>query len=385
MDKTQQDILSKYEGVKPEDWLKNLIEWKPTQWHFFGALFTDMSIGYGEYFRSFASNLKEYLRKDSLYLVCGNKDDLILLLLFLCKNNILPKTKENYYIFRVKGNRFFERVEDLNLEECSFNGTRESELHFKIFLPLSTKFVELLFEQRLLFDSFPDNVTAFKVFQKRLPIQFVSKLNEQQKSALLAGIFDGDGSAGILITCPNCKTRNTIRSDKFNCKKCNFDLTDIVRSMDYNIMLDSAHFERLEEELEFLVSIMGLKGHFYALYVQKEEPDKLSEEHFKNRLKIMDHRMKNYQSLANKLHIPIVIKKHILKKSLPSYNYAPDIYGSIKYLFTPHFRSNREKLNWYGVTDIHENNLKIIKNSVDYMFLTKKRSVLNRVIINRGI
>ena len=90
-----------------------------------------------------------------------------------------------------------------------------------------------------------------------------------------------------------------------------------VRSMDYNIMLDSAHFERLEEELEFLVSIMGLKGHFYALYVQKEEPDKLSEEHFKNRLKIMDHRMKNYQSLANKLHIPIVIKKHILKKVYP--------------------------------------------------------------------
>ncbi|MFZ2411228.1 MAG: hypothetical protein WAW23_06645, partial [Candidatus Methanoperedens sp.] len=343
-----------------------------------------MSIGYGEYFRSFAANLKEYLRKDSLYLICGNKDDLIAMLLFLCKNNILPRTEENYYIFRVKGNQFFERVKDLNLEDCAFEGTRESELHFKIFVPLSIDFVELFFEKSLLFDSFSNNETFFKVFQKRLPIQLVSKLNDTQKNALLAGIFDGDGSAGIMITCPNCEKRNTIRSNKFNCEKCNFDLTDIVRSMDYNIMLDSAHFERSEEELEFIVKIMKLKGHLYALFVQKEEPDKLSEEDFEKRLKKMDSRMKNYESLANRFHIPIVINKHILKKGLPSYNYAPDVYGSIKFLFTPHFRSNKEKLNWFGVTDIHKNNLKVIKNSVEYMFINKKRDVLNRVIFNRG-
>ena len=385
MDNIQKIILLKYEEIKPEDWLKKPLEWRPVQWHLFGTLFTDMSIGYGGYFRSFASNLKEYLRKDLLYLICGNKDDLILLLLFLCKGTILPRSDENYYIFRIKGNRFFERVEDIDLNECSFDGTRESELHFKIFLPLSIKFIKLLFESNLLFDSFPDNKTFFKIFQKRLPIQLVSKLSDEQKSALLAGIFDGDGSAGIMVTCPNCNKRNTIRSDKFNCEKCGFDLKDIVRSMDYNIMLDSAHFERLEEELEFIVKIMGLKGHLYALYVQKEEPSKLSEADFENRLHVMDNRMEKYRSLANRLHIPIVIKKHILKKELPSYNYAPDVYGSIKFLFTPHFRSNRDKLNWFGVTDIHKNNLKIIKNCIDYMFIRKKRSVLSRVIINRGI
>jgi len=385
MDKTQQAILSKYEEVRSEDWLKSPQKWKSIQWHFFGTLFTDMSIGYGEYFRSFASNLKEYLQKDSLYLICGNKDDLILLVLFLCKNNILPQTERNYYIFRIKGNKLFEKVDDLNLGECSFDGTRESELHFKIFLPLSPKFIKLLFEKHLLCDTSQGNETLFKIFQKRLPMQLISKLSDQQKHALLAGIFDGDGSAAIMATCPNCKKRNTIRSNKFNCEKCNLDLTDIVKSMDYNIMLDSAHFERLEEELEFLVSLMGLKGHLYALYVQKEEPDKLSEASFKDRLKIMDSRMKKYQFLADRLHIPIVIRKHVLKKELPSYNYAPDVYGSIKFLFTPHFRSNKEKLNWYGVTDIHKINLKIIKNSIDYMFISKKRNVLNRVIINRGI
>lgn len=98
IDRFQQAILSKYEEIKPNDWLKNPLEWKPIQWHFWGVLFTDMSIGYGEYFRSFASNLKEYLRKDSLYLICGNKDDLIAMLLFLCKNNILPRTEENYVL-----------------------------------------------------------------------------------------------------------------------------------------------------------------------------------------------------------------------------------------------------------------------------------------------
>jgi len=352
MDRKQQIILSKYEKVRAEDWLKNPLDWVPIQWHFWGTLFTDMSIGYGEYFRSFASNLKEHLKKDSLYLICGNKDDLILLLLFLCKNNILVRTEENYHIFRIKGNRFFEKVDDLNLRECSFEGTRESELHFKIFLPLPHRFVELLFENGLLCDTFSNNKTLFKTFQKRIPTKLISKLSEAQKYALLAGIYDGDGSAGIMIVCPSCKTRNTIRSSKFNCEKCNFVLTDIVRSMDYNVMLDSTHFEVLDEELDFLVTILGLKGHLYALYVQKEAPDKLSEEHFKERLKIMDGRMEKYQSLTNKLRIPIVIKKHVLKKGLPSYNYAPDVYGSIKFLFTPHFRSNQEKLDWQKLSNV---------------------------------
>lgn len=369
MEKYHQTILSKYKKLNQKDWLISPIKWKAIQWHFWGTLFTDMSIGYGEYFSSFAANLKDYLRKDSLYLICGNKDDLILLLLYLSKNKILPTTKEDYHIFRVKGNKYFEKVKNLNLSECAFEGTRESELHFKIFYPLNKEFVNLLFKNNLLVDSHKGNASFFKIFQKRLPHKVIANLNSQQKSALLGGIKDGDGSAGIMITCPKCNKRNTIRSDEFLCEKCKSDLTNIVRSMDYNIMLDSAHFERLKEELEFLVKIMGLKGHLYALYVQKEKPDKLSKDRFNERLKIMDERMKNYEELANELKIPIVIKKHILKAKLPSYKYAPDVYGSIKYLFTPHFRRNEDKIKWFGTDDIHSINLKIIKNSLDYIFM----------------
>ncbi len=344
-----------------------------------------MSIGYGEYFSSFATNLKDHLRKDSLYLICGNKDDLRLLLLYLSKHKILPTTKEEYHIFKVRGNKYFEKVKNLNLSECAFEGTRESELHFKIFYPLNKAFVNLLFKNNLLFGSHKGNASFFKIFQKRLPPKVIINLDSQQKSALLGGIIDGDGSAGIMITCPKCNKRNTIRSDEFLCEKCKSDLANIVKSMDYNIMLDSAHFERLKEELEFLVKIMGLKGHLYALYVQKEKPGKLSKDRFNERLKIMDGRMKNYEELANELKIPIVIKKHILKAKLPSYKYAPDVYGSIKYLFTPHFRKNEDKIKWFGTEDIHFVNLKIIKKSLDYIFIMKKRSVFSRVIKNKNL
>lgn len=385
MDTHQETILLRYKKLSQKDWLIDPIKWEDIQWHFWGTLFTDMSIGYGEYFSSFASNLKDYLRKESLYLICGNKDDIILLLLYLCKNKILPTTKENYHIFRIKGNKYFEKVKNLNLSECSFEGTRESELHFKIFYPLSKEFINLLFKSNLLVDLHKDNKSFFKIFQKRLPYKLIINLENKQRNALLSGMIDGDGSAGIMITCPKCSKRNTIRSDKFICEKCSFDLSEIVRSMDYNIMLDSTHFERLKEELEFLVKIMGLKGHLYALYVQKDKPDKLSKEKFNERLKIMDKRMEQYKQLADELRIPIVIRKHILREKLPSYKYAPDVYGSIKFLFTPHFRSKKEKIKWFGTDDIHSINLKIIKNSLDYMFIMKKRSVLSKVIRNKNL
>ena len=385
MDDTQTVILQKYNNIHPDDWLENPKAWKPIQWHFWGTIFTDMSIGYGEYFLSFAANLKTYLEKETIYLVCGNKDELMSLLFFICKSNILPVTEEQYHLFRVRGNKVFEKTENFNLEECSFEGTRDSEVHFKIFLPLSSEFVDFLFRHSLLVDSMPDNRSHFKVFQKRLPDLIISKLRQDQKNALFAGVFDGDGSAAALVVCPTCGKRNTIRSDKFICSKCSSSLEELVRSMDYNVMLDSGHFERLKEELEFLVNVMRLKGHIYALCVKKERPDKLSKSDFENRLNTMSGRMLRYESLASKLHIPIVIKNHILKDNLPSYHYAPDVYGSIKFLFTPHFRSNKDKLKWFGTTDIHQRNLSVMKLGLEYIFISKKRCVLSRVIKNKGL
>jgi len=84
MREEQKQILDKYNKIKPDFWFKNPLDWLPIQFQLWGSLFTDMSVGYGKYFKSFAANLKGYLKDESLY-VCGNKDDLILMFLHLCK------------------------------------------------------------------------------------------------------------------------------------------------------------------------------------------------------------------------------------------------------------------------------------------------------------
>src|SRR3989344_18908 len=112
MNEEQKTILAEYDKIVPSDWLKNPADWLPIQFQLWGSLFTDMSVGYGKYFKSFAANLKEYLKDESLYIVCGNKDDLILMFLHLCKNKILPISEEGFKIFIVKGNKTFEQVVD---------------------------------------------------------------------------------------------------------------------------------------------------------------------------------------------------------------------------------------------------------------------------------
>jgi len=384
MTEEQKQILAEYDKIKPADWFKDLVKWQPIQWQIWGSLVTDMSVGFGKYFKSFAANLKNYLMDESIYIVCGNKDDMILMFMHLCKNNLLPIADEGFKIFIIRGNKTFELVADIDLLQCRFEGTRESEIHFKIFCSISKDFVKHLFEAGLLFDTNSKEASLFKIFQKRLPQETFSNLNEEQNAAFLAGIMDGDGSAAVLVVCPQCKKRNTIRSERFNCDKCGFDLKDKARSMDYNIMLDSGHYERLDEELRYLVNI-GLKGHLYVLYVQKEAPNNLSREKFDSNKEKMERRILGYEKLTTELSLPMVIQRHILKSNLPSYNYAPDVYGSIKFLFTPHFRKQEEKIKWYGVKDIHAINLKIFKKSLKYMFINKKRVVLTQVIKNRAI
>lgn len=384
MTEEQKIILTQYDKIKSSDWLRNPIDWQPIQWQFWGSMFTDMSVGYGKYFKSFAANLKNHLNDESFYIVCGNKDDVIMMFLHLCKNKIIPITDEGFKIFIIKGNKTFEQVIDIDLLQCRFEGTRESEIHFKIFCPIPKKFIEHLLKYKLFFDSNPEVVSFFKIFQKRLPPEIFFELNENQNAGFLAGMMDGDGSAAILVVCSNCKKRNTIRSQKFNCDKCGFDLKDEVRSMDYNIMLDSGHDARLDEELRYLVHL-GLKGHLYVLYVQKEAPNNLSQEKFDSNKERMERRIIGYEKLTTLLKVPIFVQRHILKSNLPSYNYAPDVYGSIKFLFTPHFRKHTEKIKWYGVKDIHALNLAIFKKSLPFIFVNKKRAVLTQVIRNRGI
>lgn len=384
MNEEQKQILAKYDEIKPIDWLKNPADWLPIQFQLWGSLFTDMSVGYGKYFKSFAANLKGYLKNESLYIVCGNKDDLILMFLHLCKNKLLPISEEGFKIFIVKGNKTFEQVIDIDLLQNRFEGTRESEIHFKIFCPIPKEFVEHLLKYGLFFDDNPEITSFFKIFQKRLPPKIFSELNEEQNASFLAGMMDGDGSAAVLVVCSQCKKRNTIRSEKFNCDKCGFDLKDEARSMDYNIMLDSGHDARLDEELRYLVNL-GLKGHLYVLYVQKEAPNNLTQEKFDSNKERMERRIIGYEKLTTLLKIPMFTQRHILKSNLPSYNYAPDVYGSIKFLFTPHFRKHAEKVKWYGVKDIHAVNLKILKKSLPYIFINKKRAVLTQVIKNRNI
>lgn len=380
----QKQILSQYDKIRPSDWLGNPMGWQPIQWQFWGSMFTDMSVGYGKYFKSFAANLKNYLNDESFYIVCGNKDDVIMMFLHLCKNKIIPIADEGFKIFIIKGNKTFEQVIDIDLLQCRFEGTRESEIHFKIFCSIPKEFIEHLLKYKLFFDGNPEVVSFFKIFQKRLPPEIFFKLNENQTAGFLAGMMDGDGSAAILVVCSNCKKRNTIRSQKFNCEKCGYDLKNEVRSMDYNIMLDSGHDARLDEELRYLVHL-GLKGHLYVLYVQKEAPNNLSQEKFDFNKERMERRILGYEKLTRHLKIPMVLKRHILKSNLPSYNYAPDVYGSIKFLFTPHFRKQTEKIKWYGVKDIHALNLAIFKKSLNFIFVNKKRAVLAQVIKNRSI
>lgn len=385
MTEEQKQILAKYDRIKPDDWLKNPVDWQPVQWHFWGCLFTDMSIGYGELFRSFGKGLKVFFAKEEPYIVCGNKDDVITLFLYLCKNNLLPFGNDSYKIFRILGNRQFTPVENIDLADCNFEGINDTEIHFKIFCSISQDFLENLKKSKLLVDNTPEKESFFKILGKHLPKEFTSNLTLDQRSALLAGMIDGDGTAGALVVCPGCKKRNTIRSQKFNCEKCNHNLATLIRSMDYNIMLDSAHKDRLDGELRFLVTEAKLKGHLYVLYVQKESPDKLTPERFLERKNEIEKRILFYLELTTDLNIPVVIKRHILKKHLLSYHFAPDVYGSIKYLFTPHFKKTEEKMKWYGVKDINEHNLRIIKSALPYIFINKKRAVLAQVIKNRDI
>ena len=384
MNEEQKTILAEYDKIVPSDWLKNPADWLPIQFQLWGSLFTDMSVGYGKYFKSFAANLKEYLKDESLYIVCGNKDDLILMFLHLCKNKIIPISAEGFKIFIVKGNKTFKQVFDIDLLQNRFEGTRESEIHFKIFCPIPKEFIEHLLLNRLIFDGHPEVVSFFKIFQKRLPLKIFSKLSDEQNAAFLAGMMDGAGSAAVLVVCPKCNKRNTIRSQNFSCDKCGFNLKDDARSMDYNIMLDSGHDARLNEQLRYLANL-GLKGHLYVLYVQKEAPNNLTQERFDSNKVRMERRIIGYEKLTAELKIPMILHRHILKSNLPSYNYAPDVYGSIKFLFTPHFRKEIERIKWYGVKNIHDINLKILKKSLQYIFINKKRAVLSQVIKNRNI
>mgnify|MGYP001583539176 CR=1 FL=1 len=156
MNPAQDKIFSKYKTLKPNDWYRNPVEWESIQWHFWGTLFTDMGLGFGKYFKSYSGKLKEYLNDETLYLVCGNKDDLILLLYFLCQENLIPIEQDGkFVIFKITGNKNFVRVDGINLLECNFDGTAETEVHFKIFCPLPKELASHLLTNRMLNDSKP--------------------------------------------------------------------------------------------------------------------------------------------------------------------------------------------------------------------------------------
>ena len=105
----QTTLFKDLQNLKEEDWFKNPSEWRISQWYIIGTFITDFSLCSGVYAKRWASELK-ILNSDAEYLICGNKDELIILFEYLCKNNKLPL--EDYLIFKVLGNKVYNRVED---------------------------------------------------------------------------------------------------------------------------------------------------------------------------------------------------------------------------------------------------------------------------------
>ena len=238
------------DDIKGNDWFKHPILWNAIQWYVIGLLVSDLSICDGGYARRWASNLS-FLKPDSVYLICGNKDEIIEFVEKICKKQKIPNT--NFHFFQVKGNKDFLGVEKIELAKSQFKGTRESDIHYKIFIELENEFICMLKKYGFIFDNDP---TKKGVYEKHIPIKIIDKLNPQSKIALFAGMFDGDGSIGAMLKCSNCSWSGTLRKNT-RCPECDFEHEKTIRNLTWHIDLDSRS-SLLEEELSFISKTMGM-------------------------------------------------------------------------------------------------------------------------------
>ena len=369
-------LFEHLESLDENDWFCNPLKWNVAQWYFIGTLLSDLSICSGSYAKRWGSQLK-VLNSNAEYLICGNKDELILFCEYLCKNNKLPLN--DYIIFKVLGNKTYNKVNEVNLEECDFKGTRESEIHFHIFIELKNEFIQLLLKYGFLFDNNPD---IAGVYEKHIPIEIIQKLSDESKESLFAGLFDGDGSVGAVVKCSKCSKSKTLRKTLY-CPNCNADLSKDIRSLDYYIVLDSRS-SLLDEQIIFLKEILGLKGHLYLHLIKKEYPTK-DPSTFEAKIKKWEEKVERLGKLEKKYSLPLIFHENILKKELPSFEYAPDISGSMRFRFSPYYRKKMERIKWYGIEDLYQNNLPILLKSSKYMIVEKKINLILQVSENKGI
>ena len=252
------------DDIKGNDWFKHPILWNAIQWYVIGLLVSDLSICDGGYARRWASNLS-FLKPDSVYLICGNKDEIIEFVEKICKKQKIPNT--NFHFFQVKGNKDFLGVEKIELAKSQFKGTRESDIHYKIFIELENEFICMLKKYGFIFDNDP---TKKGVYEKHIPIKIIDKLNPQSKIALFAGMFDGDGSIGAMLKCSNCSWSGTLRKNT-RCPECDFEHEKTIRNLTWHIDLDSRS-SLLEEELSFISKTIGMKGWVFIHLRIKEFP-----------------------------------------------------------------------------------------------------------------
>lgn len=360
-------------------WLKNPSEWNEEQAHFWGLLFSDLSVAYGGYLSSFGAGLSQYLDKNTVYLTCGNKDSIITKIQDHAFSDEIPIHEDHpIRIFQIKCGKFCGLVPKVDLTKCKFDGVNGSE-HFNIFVPLQEGFVTHLLANGLLRDTKPDTRGNFKVFQKRIPKTFRTDLSNCSKDALIAGILDGDGSVGVLSTCDNCKARSFLISDAIRCKTCGHDMTSKVKSLSCYVSLDSTNTEVMCEELDFILE-QGLMGHVFVQATRKRRPDKLDESSFKASLEKQNAKLDGYEVLSERCRV--IIKRHILESIQPSYHEAPDVYTSVSFKLSPGVRTNAQKKDWYGCVDLRPNNWPKLFSYSKYMCIQKKRVILRSVIKN---
>lgn len=371
----QTALFKDLKNLKENDWFKKPSEWRISQWYIIGVIISDLSLCSGMYAKRWASELK-ILNSKAEYLICGNKDEIIILFEYLCKNNKIPMGE--YLIFKVLGNKVYNKVDKINLSECDFKGTRKSEIHFHIFLELKKKFIDHLLKQGFLFDTHPNKIG---VYEKHLPIDVIKKLREKLKWSLLAGLFDGDGSIGATIKCPNCSKLKTLRRT-LKCPHCKIDVKDVINTLDYFIVLDSRS-SLLDEEIIFLKTIMNLKGHLYLHLIKKEFPTK-DPKNFNKKIRLWDEKIKLLKKLEKKYTLPLIFHENILKKELPSFNYAPDISGSMRFRFSPFFRKKLDRIKWYGVENLYEKNIPILLKASKYMIVKNKVNIIKQFAKNKN-
>ncbi len=368
-------LVEEFKNLKKDGWFKKPLKWSTSQWYIIGLLASDLSVCDGALVLRWGRSLKFYVDPKAKYLACGNKDSILTLFEYLCVNNKLPSPK--FLIFKVRQNKFFKKVTKVNLSECAFEGTRESEVHFLILMELEKRFTDYLLKNGFLFDITPGKKG---ILERHLPINIIRKLDKEQRLSLLAGLFDGDGSVGAVVRCPSCGTQKTLRKH-LSCPSCGKDIRRAIYGLDCFFVLDSRS-SLLDEEIILLDRILGLKGHLYLHLIKKEYPTQ-DPANFDKKVKLWKIKIKQFKKLEKKYSIPLIYHENVLKEELPSFKYAPDISGSIRFRFSPFFKKKSERIEHYGIDNFYAVNIPILLGASKYMNVKTKKNLIKQFAINK--